>query len=73
MDKAEEFSKGMGMKVVTVIRYLGGLIGDRKAEDTWMIDKVEGWLELVRTLFGFARKHLQSAYSGLQKSLQQDW
>ena len=60
MDKAEEFSKGMGMKVVTVIRYLGGLIGDRKAEDTCMIDKVEGWLESAKTLFGFAHKHPKS-------------
>ena len=34
---------------------------------------MEGWAESVRTLAGVARKHPQSAYKGLQKSLQQEW
>ena len=34
---------------------------------------MEGWAESVRTLAGVARKHPQSAYAGLQKSLQQEW
>ena len=32
-----------------------------------------GWDESVRTLARVARKHPQSAYAGLQKSLQQEW
>ena len=28
---------------------------------------------MVKTLSGVARKHPQSAYSGLQKSLKQEW
>ena len=35
--------------------------------------KITGWAESVETLAGASRKHPQSAYSGLQKSLQQDW
>ena len=34
---------------------------------------MEGWAESVRTLSGVARKHPQSAYAGLKKSLQQEW
>ena len=35
--------------------------------------KVEVWTELIATLAGVALKHPQSAYAGLQKSLQQEW
>ena len=60
----------MGIKVSTGIQYLGGFIGNREAKDSWLAEKVQGWKDLVKTLSGFARKHLQSAYAGLQKSLQ---
>ena len=42
-------------------------------EFRWIQQKVEGWSESVRTLAGMARKHPQSAYAGLQKSIQQEW
>ena len=71
--RAEEFFRGMGIKVVTGHRYLGGFIGDSKAEKRWLAGKVTGWTELVETLARVSRKHLQSAYTGLQKSLQQEW
>ena len=38
-----------------------------------MKEKVEGRAESVRTLAGVARKHPQSACTGLQNSLQQEW
>ena len=38
-----------------------------------MSDKIMGWAESVETLDGVSRKHMQSAYAGLQKSLQQEW
>ena len=31
------------------------------------------WAEYVDTLAGVSRKHLQSTYAGLQKSLRQEW
>ena len=34
---------------------------------------MEGWTESIATLAGVSLKHPQSAYAGLQKSLQQDW
>ena len=61
------------MKILTGSRYLGGFVGEREAERCWVQTKVEGWAVLVKTLAEVARKHPQSAYAGLQKSLQQEW
>ena len=62
----------MGMKIVTRSQYLGGFVGYRAAEDIWLSEKVQGWMDLVKTLVGVTHKHPQSAYAGLQKSLQQE-
>ena len=34
---------------------------------------MEGWQDSVATLSGVAHRHLQTAYAGLQNSLQQEW
>ena len=69
---AEEFFRGMGLKIVTGSRYLGGFIGDGAAYGSWLAENVQGWLESVNTLAGVARKHPQSSYAGLKNSLQQE-
>ena len=56
--KTEEFFRGISMKVVTGSRYLGGFISDREAEDKWLVEKVQVWAELVKTLSGVARNHM---------------
>ena len=61
------------MHIVMGSRYLGGFVGEIGAEQRWVQLKVEGWAESVKILAGLARKHPQSAYAGLQKSLQQEW
>ena len=71
--RAKEYFRGMGIQVMTGSRYLDRFIGVRAVEVRWIKEKVEGWAESVRTLAGVARKHPQSAYAGLQKSLQQEW
>ena len=71
--RAEEFFRGMGIKVVTGHRYLGGYIGDKEVERRWLADKITRWAESVETLDGVYRKHPQSAYAGLQKSILQEW
>ena len=70
LPRAKEYFRGMGVQVVTGSRYLGGFIGERETEEQWIKTKVEGWAESVKTLAGVACKHPQSAYAGLQKSLQ---
>ena len=69
----EEHFRGLGIRVVTGHRYLGGFMGDVSAEREWLGNKIQGWKESVAILAGVALKHPQSAYAGLQKSLQQDW
>ena len=63
----------MGLRIVTGSRRLGGFIRDGAAEKSWLSGKFEVWAESVGTLAGVSRKHLQSAYAGLQKSFQQEW
>ena len=58
--------------MMTGNHYLGGFIGDREAEERWLVDKITGLAESVDTLAGVSHKHPQSAYVGLQKSLQQE-
>ena len=71
--QAEEHFRGLGIQVVTGHRYLGGFLGNAAAERKWLEEKVQGWTESVRVLAGVAHKQPQSAYAGLQKSLQQEW
>ena len=68
--RAEDFFRVMGIKVVTGSRYLGEFVGNMKAEARLLADKVQGWMELVKTLLGVFCKHPHSAYAGLQNSLQ---
>ena len=71
--RAEEHFCGLGIRALTGHRYLGGFLGDVSAEKEWVGKKVEGWNESIATLAGVDIKHPQSAYAGLQKSLQQEW
>ena len=70
---AEEHFRGLGIRVVTGHHYLVGFIGDADAEREWLREKVQGWTESVNVLAGVAHKQPQSAYAGLQNSLQQEW
>ena len=71
--RAEDHFRGLGIRVVTGHRYLGGFIGNGAAERECLKEIVQGWTESVSVLAGVAQKHPQSAYAGLQKSLQQEW
>ena len=71
--REEELFQGIGIQVVTGHRYLGEFKGDGEAEKRWLADKITRWAESVETLAGVSRKHPQSAYAGLQKSLQKEW
>ena len=71
--RAEENFQGLGIRVVTGHRYLGGFLGDANAERGWIQEKIRGWTKSVKLLAGVAHKHPQSAYAGLKKSLQKEW
>jgi hypothetical protein len=60
-------------EVRTGHRYLGGFIGEDDALREWLREKPKHWEEAVADLATVAPNFPQTAYAGLQKSLQQEW
>ena len=56
--RVEEFFQWMGIRMVTVHRYLGGVKGDKETEERWLGNKILGWVESVETLSRVSYKHL---------------
>jgi hypothetical protein len=52
---------------------LGGFIGKDDALRSWLVEKTNSWEEAVADIAEVAPNFPQTAYSGLQKSLQQEW
>ena len=68
--RAEEHFWELGIWVVMGNWHLGGYIGDREAEGSWLEARIKGSTKSVSILAVVAPKHPRSAYAGLQKSLQ---
>jgi hypothetical protein len=60
-------------RVKTGNRYLEGFIGEEEALNEWLGKKTKFWTEAVTDLTSVTQAFPQAAYSGLQKSLQQEW
>ena len=54
-------------------RYLGGFLGDKNLEKTWIEDKVEAWEESVEALSSVSSLSPQCAFAGLQNAMQCEW
>jgi hypothetical protein len=54
-------------------RYVGGFIGTDGALDQWLQPQIAKWRDGVQALARVARRHPQTAYAGLAKSLQSEW
>ena len=59
------FFLGCSLQIVTPNCYLGGFVGAKEAQESYLGEKVEGWQDLVSTLAGVACRHPQTAYAGL--------
>jgi hypothetical protein len=59
--------------VQTGSRYLGGYIGSKAGRELWVQEKVTLWTSAVTDLAFAALSHPQTAFAGLQKSLQHEW
>ena len=55
--RVEELFRGLGIRVVTGHRYLGGFIGNVEAERDWLREKVQGWTESANVLSGVVQNH----------------
>ena len=58
---------------MTESTYLGGFVGTEAAQAWWLEEKVEGWRDLMAIVIGVVGKLLQTAHTGPQKFLQQEW
>ena len=58
VSRAEEHFQGLGIRVVMGHRYLGGYIGDREMERSWLKANITGLTESVSILAQVAQKHL---------------
>ena len=57
--------------MVTVSRYPGGFIGEPAVEKAWIAYEVKGCTDSVEVMAGVARRHPQTSYADMKKSLQQ--
>jgi hypothetical protein len=60
-------------KVQAGSRYLGGYIGSQADRELWVQEKVSFWTSAVTDLAFATLSHPQTAFAGLQKSLQHEW
>ena len=71
--QAESYFPGIELLMVTGSCYLGGIISDKVVETLCIEKKFQGLTSFMELMFGMARQHPQTAYAGMQKSLQQKW
>lgn len=72
-ESVKAYFADLEFKVTMGSHYLGGFIGEAEDLDTWINGKVTDWSDTVAELANAAIGYPQSAYSGLQHSLQQEW
>jgi hypothetical protein len=63
----------IGFTVLTGYHYLCGFLGANEDLQAWLKDKASTWEHAVDELAGIAPKYPRTAYTGLQKSLQNGW
>ena len=71
--EARSCFKDLRFQVETGSRYLGGYIGSKADRELWVQEKVTFWTSAVTDLAFAALSHPQTAFAGLQKSLQHEW
>ena len=62
-----------GVKVVTGLRFFGGIVGEREYCVQFVREKVDVWVDCVDKLSQAAVKTPQAAFASLTKSLQCEW
>ena len=70
---AQKYFEGTIRTIQTGGRYLGSYLGNSNNKETWVNAKVQQWQNNIGSLSKAARAYPQSAYHGLQKSLQAEW
>ena len=71
--EAESLFRGLGIRIVTGHRYLGGFIGDSSQRTLFVQKKVNSWVDHVRVFSDIAVTQPQLAYVAVTRSLQHEW
>ena len=66
-------SADLPWQTTTGKRYVGGFIGSEDALRAWIEPKVEDWKFGIERLAAAAVRYPQTAYTGLNRSLQCEW
>lgn len=74
-NQAQQFlqAESLKFKLRTGNRYLGGHVGEASSRDEWLKDLISQWSDGIQELAAVASVYPQTAYAGLQKSLQAEW
>ena len=59
--------------IVTGHRFLGGFLGQTTDKDAWLAAKTDQWTHQIHCLSAACERFPQSAFCGMQKSLQMQW
>ena len=70
---AQKYFEGLIGNMETGGQYLGTYLGNKTAKESWIQAEVVQWRNGIGCLSKAARSYPQSAYHGLQKSLQAEW
>lgn len=66
-------SESFNFELKTGDRYLGGFVGETSSREEWLKEKISDWTLGIQELASVASWYPQTAYAGLQKSLQAEW
>ena len=66
-------SRNLSFKLKTGDQFLGGFVGEPSTRNQWLKSNISDWVYGVQELAQVAQSYPQTAYAGLQKSLQQEW
>ena len=72
-EEAKELFKDHGVIVVSGHRFLGGVIGDKDSQKSYIHGKVDGWVKCAQHLSHAATKTPQAVFTSMTKSLLCEW
>ena len=62
-----------GFKVCTVVRYLGGYIGDDDSKCDWLRERTLTWEKKINRISETASKYPQDSYYAVVHAIQSEW
>ena len=71
--EAEVIFQDLHLNIVTGHRFLGGFIGSYDDIQSWLMAKIDTWVQSVKKLSNVAKMEPHAAFIALSKSVQNEW